>query len=50
LLFAGALHLDQGDLAEQSADVAVLATLGATPCTLFTFGLTWRLLPLLDAP
>jgi monovalent cation:H+ antiporter, CPA1 family len=48
LLFAGALHLDLGDLARQKSVVVVLATLGVVLSTLLVGGLLWCVLPLLD--
>jgi CPA1 family monovalent cation:H+ antiporter len=50
LLFAGALHLDLGDLARQKGTVAVLATLGVALSTLIVGGLTWLLLAALGVP
>jgi CPA1 family monovalent cation:H+ antiporter len=44
LLFAGALHVDLGDLARQRLPIAVLATLGVLLSTLIVGVLTWGLL------
>ncbi|HEY5720266.1 MAG TPA: sodium:proton antiporter [Gammaproteobacteria bacterium] len=41
LLFAGALHVDLGDLAEQCGVIAVLASVGVAGATLLTGGLAW---------
>jgi CPA1 family monovalent cation:H+ antiporter len=46
LLFAGALHIDLGDLARQKAVIAILATVGVAFSTLIVGGLTWGLLAL----
>src|SRR6516162_3329447 len=50
LLFAGALHIDLGDLAQQKVVIAVLATVGVVLSTLLVGGLTWGLLALLGIP
>ena len=50
LLFAGALHIDLGDLARQKVTVAVLATVGVALSTVLVGGLTWSLLVLLGVP
>jgi len=47
LLFAGALHIDLGDLAEQKKIVALLATLGVLVSTLVIALLTWGISSLL---
>jgi len=44
LLFAGALHVDLEDLAEQAGVVAVLSTVGVLISTVLTGGLAWLLL------
>ncbi len=41
LLFAGALHVDLGDLAEQKVPVAVLASVGILLSTVFVAGMVW---------
>jgi CPA1 family monovalent cation:H+ antiporter len=50
LLFAGALHLDLGDLARSGAAIAVLATVGVVLSTLLVGGLAWCLLAVLGLP
>jgi CPA1 family monovalent cation:H+ antiporter len=50
LLFAGALHLDLGDLERQKAAIAVLATLAVLLSTLFVGGLACCLLAALGTP
>lgn len=47
LLFAGALHVDLGNLREQAGVVAWLATVGVALSTLLIGLLTWCLLPLI---
>jgi monovalent cation:H+ antiporter, CPA1 family len=47
LLFAGALHIELGDLARQKAAVTVLATVGVALSTGLVGGLTWILFLLL---
>jgi CPA1 family monovalent cation:H+ antiporter len=47
LLFAGALHIELGDLASQKAAIAVLATLGVVLSTVIVGGLAWCLLAVL---
>ena len=41
LLFAGALHVDLGDLAQHKWAIAILATLGVLTSTVLVAGLTW---------
>lgn len=50
LLFAGALHVNLGDLARQKAAVAVLATAGVVVSTLLVGGLTFALLTAAGLP
>jgi monovalent cation:H+ antiporter, CPA1 family len=50
LLFAGALHIDLGDLARQKATIVVLATVGVALSTLLVGGLSWCLLELMSVP
>jgi CPA1 family monovalent cation:H+ antiporter len=50
LLFAGALHIDLGDLTRQKAAVAVLATVGVVLSTLLVGALTWGLLAVAGVP
>jgi CPA1 family monovalent cation:H+ antiporter len=50
LLFAGALHVNLGDLARQKAMVAALATAGVLLSTVLVGGLLWGLLALLGTP
>jgi CPA1 family monovalent cation:H+ antiporter len=50
LLFAGALHLDLGELARQKLAIAVLATVGVVLSTLLVGALTWSLTALLSIP
>jgi CPA1 family monovalent cation:H+ antiporter len=50
LLFAGALHVNLGNLARQAFPVALLATAGVALSTLIVGGLTWGLLALLGRP
>ena len=50
LLFAGALHLDLGDLSREKAAIAALATVGVAVSTLLVGGLAWCLLALLGIP
>ncbi len=46
LLFAGALHLDLGDLSDHKWPIALMATLGVLISTAIIGGLTWILLGL----
>lgn len=46
LLFAGALHVDLGDLSDQAGVVAILATVGVVTSTAVVGCLIWLLLPL----
>ena len=46
LLFAGALHVDLGDLSEHKWPIAVMATLGVLISTVIIGGLTWVMLKL----
>jgi CPA1 family monovalent cation:H+ antiporter len=50
LLFAGALHINLGDLARQKVTITVLATAGVLVSTLIVGGLTWGMLHLLGVP
>ena len=50
LLFAGALHIDLGDLARQKVAITVLATVGVVLFTVLIGGLTWILFALLGIP
>ena len=50
LLFAGALHVDLGDLLRQKAAITLLATVGVAVSTLIVAGLAWALLSLVNAP
>jgi CPA1 family monovalent cation:H+ antiporter len=50
LLFAGALHVDLGDLARHKLVVLVLATVGVLASTLFVGALAWWVLPWLGLP
>jgi CPA1 family monovalent cation:H+ antiporter len=50
LLFAGALHIDLGDLARQKVAVTILATIGVALSTVLIGGLTWCLLAGLGVP
>jgi CPA1 family monovalent cation:H+ antiporter len=50
LLFAGALHVDLGDLARQKVVIAVLATAGVILSTLAVGGLSFALLTLAGIP
>jgi CPA1 family monovalent cation:H+ antiporter len=47
LLFAGALHVDLGDLMEEKLAIGLLATLGLVVSTFLVGGLVWLLLDLL---
>src|SRR5271157_4001257 len=47
LLFAGALHIDIGDLSRQKEPIAVLATVGVLLSTLIVGLLMWGVCPLL---
>lgn len=47
LLFAGALHVNINDLAQQKGVIAILASIGVLTSTLLIGGLTWWLLGLL---
>jgi CPA1 family monovalent cation:H+ antiporter len=46
LLFAGALHVNLGDVAEQKLAIGILATLGVVISTLIVGALTWAVLAL----
>jgi CPA1 family monovalent cation:H+ antiporter len=50
LLFAGALHVDLGDLARHALPIGVLATLGVLLSTAIVGGLTWGLLAAIGLP
>jgi monovalent cation:H+ antiporter, CPA1 family len=50
LLFAGALHVDLGDLARHRWPIAILATLGVLLSTLIVGGLTSGMLALIGVP
>ena len=50
LLFAGALHVDLGDLARHRWPIAILATLGVLLSTVIVGGLTWGMLALIGLP
>jgi CPA1 family monovalent cation:H+ antiporter len=50
LLFAGALHIDLGDLARQKVAITVLATVGVVLSTVLIGGLTWILFAQLGIP
>jgi CPA1 family monovalent cation:H+ antiporter len=50
LLFAGALHVDLGDLARHRGPIAVLATVGVLLSTAIVGGLVWGMLALLGSP
>ena len=50
LLFAGALHIDLGDLDRQKASITVLATFGVVLSTVLVGALTWGLLAVLGIP
>ncbi len=50
LLFAGALHVDLGDLARSKWPIAILATAGVFISTAFVGGLVWVFLRLLGHP
>ncbi len=50
LLFAGALHVDLGDLARHRWPIATLATLGVLLSTVIVGGLTWGMLALIGLP
>jgi monovalent cation:H+ antiporter, CPA1 family len=47
LLFAGALHVDLGDLAEQKRAIALLATVGVVCSAILVAGMVWGLARLL---
>lgn len=47
LLFAGALHVDLGDLTAQKGVIAVLATVGVLASTFLVGGMTYLALPLI---
>jgi CPA1 family monovalent cation:H+ antiporter len=47
LLFAGALHVDLGDLAEQRGIIATLATLGVVSSTVLVGVMTWGIMSML---
>ena len=48
LLFAGALHVDLGDLMQQKRIIAVLATVGVVTTTFIVGAMTWLLMGLMD--
>ena len=50
LLFAGALHIDLGDLARQKGTITLLATAGVVVSTLLVGGMAWGLFALLGRP
>src|SRR5262249_10885674 len=50
LLFAGALHVELGDLLRQKATITILATVGVAVSTIIVAGLTWVLLTVLNTP
>jgi CPA1 family monovalent cation:H+ antiporter len=50
LLFAGALHIDLGDLKDHQWPIAVLASLGVLISTAIVGGLTWVVLGLVGLP
>ncbi len=50
LLFAGALHIDLGDLHRHKGPIAVLATVGVLLSTLIVAGLMWAVFRLLGLP
>jgi len=50
LLFAGALHINLDDLAEQKETITVLATVGIILSTIIVGGLSWMLLALAGTP
>ncbi|MGH7222186.1 MAG: cation:proton antiporter [Gemmataceae bacterium] len=50
LLFAGAIHLDLGELRRHKIAIAVLATVGVLLSTALVGSLTWLMLSLLGAP
>jgi CPA1 family monovalent cation:H+ antiporter len=50
LLFAGALHINLSDLAQQKLPVAILATAGVALSTVIVGGLMWGLLTLIGTP
>jgi CPA1 family monovalent cation:H+ antiporter len=50
LLFAGALHVDLGELLRQKAAITLLATVGVVVSTLTVAVLAWALLSLVNAP
>ena len=50
LLFAGALHVDLGDLWRQRGVIAILATVGVLLSTLLVAGASWFVLGLLGVP
>jgi monovalent cation:H+ antiporter, CPA1 family len=50
LLFAGALHIDLGDLDRHKGPIAVLATVGVLLSTLIVAGLMWGVFRLLGLP
>ena len=50
LLFAGALHVDIGDLARHCWPIATLATIGVLLSTVVVGALTWGLLALIGQP
>lgn len=50
LLFAGALHINLGDLGEQKGAIALLATVGIAVSTLLIGSMTWVVLGWLSIP
>ena len=50
LLFAGALHVDIGDLAEYKWPIAIMATLGVLISTVIVATLTWAVFAALGSP
>jgi CPA1 family monovalent cation:H+ antiporter len=50
LLFAGALHIELGDLARQKMTITILATVGVVLSTLLVAALTWIVLVLVSMP
>jgi monovalent cation:H+ antiporter, CPA1 family len=50
LLFAGALHIDLGDLARQKGTITLLATAGVVISTVLVGGMAWGLFALLGTP
>ena len=50
LLFAGALHVDIGDLAEYKWPIAIMATLGVLISTVIVATLIWAVFAALGSP